>query len=360
MIEHIRNITDYLLSPTDTLRDAMSRLSSGRLQHQFQIVADGDRRLLGTLLDGDIRRGLLAGAGLDDPVSRCMKRNPATGRAGEQKANVNLLHQVVAQTTFLPILDESDVIQEILVGAGPVLAGFRALVMAGGLGSRLGERTRKVPKPLLPVGGKPVLEHILTRLEAASVDDVYVSVHYLADSVDSFLQSRNNKVRVQVLREDDPLGTTGAMGLLPPDTTRDIMVVNGDILTSLDLVAFLDFHQKHQFDATIAVAQHLITIPYGVVRHDKDGQFLGIEEKPTLTNFVAAGIYLLSPQYHALIRPGEKLDMPELLNRGQSMGLSSTLFPIHEYWMDLGKPEDLERAELAHAGGRTPTRNDVA
>lgn len=344
MADHLKDLTPHLLRPDQTVREAMERLSGGRLKYQFLLLADLDGRLMGTVSDGDIRRALLAGADLSAPATRCANQAPMTGSTDTPKENLERLYHIGSQTAYLPIVDRAGVLAEVLVRAGQGIAGCRALIMAGGFGRRLGDRTKDIPKPLLPVGGKPILQHILERLKAASVHEIYVSVHYLADRIERFVSEHGAGLSVELLHEPDPLGTAGAVSLLPPDGGKQIMVINGDVLTSLELESFIDFHQRQDFDATVAVAQHQVTIPFGVVRQGEDGGFLGIDEKPTMTNFVAAGLYLLSPEYHALIRPRENLDMPELLNRGQSIGLTSGLFPLHEYWTDVGSPEDLERA----------------
>jgi dTDP-glucose pyrophosphorylase len=346
----IFEIADYTCSPLTSVRNAMARLGNPNLRFAFQIVVDGDGKLLGTLTDGDIRRALLRGSGLDGPIAHAMQSQPKFGLLGDNGANLSSLRSIGSRTAFLPVLDGARTVREILVLSERGIAEFSALVMAGGFGRRLGEQTLRTPKPLLPVGGKPILEHILDRIEGIGASKVYVSVHHLGEQIESFVKVRRNSGAIGVLREVAPLGTAGALGLLPPEAPSPVLILNGDILTSLDLAAFLDFHASHGHDATIAVAQHQVNIPFGVVRHGDKGQFLGIDEKPTLTNYVAAGIYFLSAAYRALVRADETVDMPELLARGSRIGLNAGLFPIHEYWTDVGRPEDLERARLAVRG----------
>ncbi len=345
---HLRDLTDYACSPQMSLREVMARIGNPALKFAFQIVVGEVGQLLGTITDGDIRRAILRGRTLEEPASAIMQARPKAGRVGSDEANLELLRAMTSRTAFLPLLDERDAVAEVIVLANREAPRFPALIMAGGFGRRLGEYTRNVPKPLLPVGQKPILEHILTRLENEDVGEIYVAVHHLADQIEAFLAQRNNRNPVKILREQAPLGTAGAIGLLGGKATEPILVLNGDIVTSLDLAAFFEFHTRHGYDATIAVAQHRVNIPYGVVRHGAEGQFLGIEEKPTLTNYVAAGIYLLSPEYRALTPAGCSLDMPELLRRGTEIGLTAGLFPIHEYWTDVGRPEDLEEARYRH------------
>jgi dTDP-glucose pyrophosphorylase len=327
------------------MREALERLNSGDLAYKFILVCEAGK-LNGTVTDGDIRRALLRGVRIGDPVSQCMKYDPVVGHVSREADSMRMMREVASLRAFLPVVDDAGIVQFVLVGREEGLPGT-ALIMAGGMGKRLGERTRNIPKPLLPVSGKPILGHILDRLENANVGSIYVSTNYLADKIDAFVATRAGHVPIELLTEREPLGTAGSIGLLPDPMPAPFIVINGDILTKLDFAVFQDFHSRHKNDATIAVAQHQVTVPYGVIRIDDEGQFFGIDEKPTLTQFVAAGIYLLSPEFRALIRSGERLDMPELIERGRRIGLKFGLFPIHEYWTDIGRPEDLENAQLA-------------
>jgi dTDP-glucose pyrophosphorylase len=345
-LEYLTDLGPYRIAPDAPIRVAMERLSSAPVLFKFQVVCDRAGRLLGTVTDGDVRRAILRGIGIGDPVVRCMKENPVVGRFDVAGDYTGSLNNVPSPTTFLPLVDGHGMLRSVVVRSGDRPA-TTALLMAGGLGTRLGARTRDRPKPLLPVGDKPILAHLLDRIEAANTTQVFISVCYLADQIRDFVSGRRNSAKIELLHEADPLGTAGAIGMLPDPMPGPFMVINGDILTQLDFHAFHEFHARHKYDATVAVAQHEVTVPYGVVRTGPDGQFQGIDEKPTLTHFVAAGIYLLSPEFRALVHKGERLDMPRLLDRGRAIGLRTGLFPIHEYWTDVGRPEDLETAQRA-------------
>ena len=206
---------DQYASPMElTLRDAVRRLD--RSGHLFQVVVDSAGKLAGTLTDGDVRRAMLRGVALDATVSEAMNQAPIAGRTGAERANLDKLATIGLAVPFLPILDDNGAVCEILLAAMTPQTGVHALVMAGGSGRRLGARTRTVPKPLLPVGGKPILEHVLSRLESAEVSDITVSVHYLAGQIEQFLAARDNRARIVTLHEDRPLGTAGALGRLAP------------------------------------------------------------------------------------------------------------------------------------------------
>lgn len=340
-MRRIRKFEGLTARPDEVLRAVLERLNVA--PHPFQIVLDEAGRVLGTLTDGDVRRGMLAGATLADPVARCMHRDPKLARAGDPSAP-----DLLREWPFVPLVDEAGRLVEILAPTHDESHIAGALVMAGGMGSRLGERTVSVPKPLLPVGGKPILEHILAALEAVRCPRIWVSVHYLAHRIEEFLRQRQNAAEVRVVHETQRLGTAGALGILPERPTGPLLVLNGDVLTRVDFTALDAFHRRHNHDATLAVAHHEVQVPYGVVRHDKAGLFQGIDEKPVLRHFVAAGIYYLGPEVVALAPPHTRMDMPELLNEARRLGLRIGLFPIHEYWADVGRPEDLDAADAYH------------
>ncbi|HEX9648810.1 MAG TPA: sugar phosphate nucleotidyltransferase [Alphaproteobacteria bacterium] len=342
-------LTDFaaiVCAPDTTVRRAMERMTeTGNL---FQVVADRTGRVLGTVTDGDVRRAILSGVAVEESIVRIMQREPVIGRIDRLDANRDLLEwlrRASPHAAFLPVVDESGTLREILAFADVESEPPAALIMAGGLGRRLGERTRDLPKPLLPVGGKPIVERLIARLEETQVRRVYIAVHYLADKIAEFAAGRPGIAELSILREDEPLGTAGAIGRIDDLPAGGLLVLNGDVLTDVDYGALVSFHRRNRHDGTVAVAQYQVDVPYGVVRHNDDGLFLGIQEKPCMHYFVAAGIYLLSPEFCALVRPDQRLDMPDLMELGRGAGLRVGLFPIHEYWKDLGRPQDLETAE---------------
>lgn len=342
-IIHANDLDPYLLVRGLPIRDALLRLNAA--PNPFLLVVDQNRVLLGTVTDGDVRRALLRGVSLDNAVDQCMRGDFISGRAGSDRASHDLMMHGERWITFLPVLDEKGVIAEVIVRdfGGPDIA--HALVMAGGFGKRLGERTRETPKPLLPVGGRPILDRILSTLEESRVRNVYISVHYLADQIRQFVKDRPNRAAVNLIEEDEPLGTAGALGRLRVTDRSPLLVMNGDVITNVDFTALHEFHVRHGLDATIGVARYDVDIPFGVVRYGEGGAFVGIEEKPRISNFIAAGLYYLSPEFVALVPSNRPMDMPELLNLGKTIGLKIGLFPIHEYWTDIGRADDLESAQ---------------
>jgi dTDP-glucose pyrophosphorylase len=319
-------------------------------QHKFQLVLGDRGELLGTITDGDIRRAMLRGVRLQDPVSECMRADPAVGRLGADDENTQKLHAVKGYEPFLPVTDDTGAVRELWILSETESPIGAALVMAGGFGKRLGHYTESTPKPLLPVGGRPIVERIIDSLEDIGVVEIYVSVHYLPEQFEAYLEQRDNRARINLIVESEPLGTAGAVGTLPAPHDGSLLVLNGDVLTRTDFVALDAFHRRHGHQATLGVTPYEVDIPFGVVRQTADGIFAGIDEKPRLTHFVAAGIYYLSNEIRALVPPAAHMDMPELLNRASSIGLQVGLFPIHEYWVDVGRPDDLVAARHDHEG----------
>lgn len=338
----ITNISEYACDASATVRNVLERINAS--PYLFQIVVDADGHLVGTITDGDIRRGMLQNLGIDDLAKACVQSRPSIGKVGDPVGNRTKLLSIGSTRSFLPILDDEGVVQEILVDAGGPAIGH-AVVMAGGYGRRLGERTRNTPKPLLIVGGKPMLEHVLNRLESAGIGKIHVSVHYLAEQIQTFVESRTNKSDIQVLKEEQPCGTAGALSKLVGNTHSPLLVVNADVITSLDVAALHEFHERHNLDGTVGVARYDVEIPFGVIQQTCEGMFEAIEEKPCISKFIAAGVYYLSLEFLNLVPDDRPMDMPELLNEGKKIGLKIGLFPIHEYWTDVGRPDDLDSAD---------------
>ena len=342
----LNEIDPYLCPAGASVRQALARLNT--TEHLFQVVVDEDQRVVGTVTDGDIRRALLANAGLDGPISACFRADPILGALDDRSGNVVKLQGLSGHSAFIPVVDKAGVVSEILVGRRDRAGISTALVMAGGPGKRLGGRTRKTPKPLLPVGDRPILDHVLSALEEIGVANIFVSVHHMADQIRDYVGARDNHAIVRTLNEKAPLGTVGALASLPKPLTDAVMVVNGDVITRVNFDAMMVFHERHGHDATLCVAKHEVEVPFGVIKQTQDGVFQGIDEKPTIEHFIAAGIYYLSPAVCALVPGDRPMDMPELLNLSRGVGLKIGLFPIYEYWKDVGRPDDLESARRDH------------
>ncbi|MBI4184347.1 MAG: nucleotidyltransferase family protein [Proteobacteria bacterium] len=338
------NIERCLLPPTATIREAVTALEAG--EEKIVVVVDAGRRLLGTVTDGDIRRGILRGHGLDDPVAEVMFRKPDWAPMdARREAMLGIL--AAAQKRQLPLLDaEGRVVDVKLIDelVPPRRPDNWVVLMAGGLGTRLRPLTQEAPKPLLTVGSRPILEIIVSALARAGFSRFFISVNYKAAMVKAhFGDGARFGVRIDYLEEKAALGTAGALSLLPERPTRPLLVMNADLLTKLDFNHLLDFHAESGAEATMCVREFHFQVPYGVV--EIDGQrILGIEEKPEHRFFVNAGIYMLNPGALELLPCGEAIDMTDVFARLIAGGRRTAAFPIREYWLDVGRPDDLKQA----------------
>jgi dTDP-glucose pyrophosphorylase len=338
-----------LLPASATLHQAIHCLDEASLQIVV-VIAEGGR-LLGTLTDGDIRRGLLRGLEMGSPVESIIHRDPLVvpphwGRdIVLQLMQANKVHQ-------LPVVDESGSVVGLHLWDELLAPSKRSnvmIIMAGGRGTRLGEYTDHCPKPLLPVGDKPMLEHIIERAKAEGFEHFVLAVHYLGQMIeDHFGNGSKLQVNIQYLREQTPLGTAGALGLLHARPSAPFLVTNGDVLTDIRYGEMLDFHIRHGATATMAVRLHEWQHPFGVVKTN-GVDIIGFEEKPIARSHINAGIYALEPAVLDSIGANEHCDMPTLFARVQNKLARTIVYPMHEPWLDVGRPSDLETARSVHS-----------
>jgi len=247
----------------------------------------------------------------------------------------------------LPVIDERGrlvelAVEDILARSDSV--GVPALIMAGGEGRRLRPLTTDVPKPLLHVGEKPMLEIVIDQCATVGIQTIYISVNYRAEQIKQRIGDGSRwGIVVEYLEEESPLGTGGALGLLPKPSDRPLLVINGDVLTRVDFSHLLDFHSNHQAVATVCTRVQETQIPFGVVESN-GASFLDICEKPTLRHMVSAGVYVISPQIVTLVERNIRVDMPDVIRMATSHG-PVMVFPIHEYWSDVGSHEALRQAK---------------
>lgn len=337
-----------VILPTASIRDALQALDKSALQIAF--VVDEKNCLLGAVTDGDIRRSLLRGGELSQPVTTVMNNHPIVALQGTDST---VLLQRMRDKTIrqIPLVDQ----ESRLVG----LARMEELLyrpqrdnvvvlMAGGLGTRLRPLTDKIPKPLLKVGAKPILETILENFLDAGFYQFYFAVNYKSQMIEDYFGNGSRfGAEIQYLHENKRMGTAGALYFLPELPKKPIIVMNGDLLTKVDFGALLDYHVEEKAAATMAVRDYNYQVPYGVV--DFDGERIAaIREKPTYSFFVNAGIYVLSPEAVAYVNKEEFFDMPQLFEVLVTEGKKTTVYPIREYWLDIGRMDDFERAQEAY------------
>lgn len=332
------------LVPSTPALEAMRIIDRGAAQ--IALVVDEHQRLLGTLTDGDIRRGLLHGETLEAPAERLMNRNFRFVRSSEDQAMVlgMMRREVLRQ---IPVLDENDRVVKLLLLhelLNPSQISNSVVIMAGGKGTRLRPHTEHCPKPMLPVGNKPMLEILLEQCIANGFRTFYFSVNYLKDRIIDYFQDGSAwGVSIEYLMEEEPLGTAGSLQLLPDSLTEPFLVLNGDVLTNFKPNHLLHFHADHQAKATLCVREHEQTVPFGVVQTN-GVELTGFEEKPTFLHQVNAGVYVIDPQLLPLLPPHKFTDMPSFLQAAKEAGHRVAVCPIHEYWLDVGRPEALEQA----------------
>jgi dTDP-glucose pyrophosphorylase len=340
----MKNWRSAIITSERSIRQAMEAIDKSSLQ--IALVVDGNEHLVGTVTDGDIRRGLLRGLNLDSPAQQVMNTKPKFARQGVSRAElIELLRR--HDLHHLPLVDaagrlvglESDV--ELYEGAEK---DNWVVLMAGGLGQRLRPLTEETPKPLLPVGDRPLLEIIINRFTAQGFRKFFISVNYRADLVEAhFGDGAKFGAEIRYLREDQPLGTGGAVGLLPERPTAPFVVMNGDLLTTINFESLVDFHQQHAADLTLCVRRYSHQIPYGVAEI-QGGEVVSIVEKPNHECFISGGIYVLSPAVFDRLSPQRRIDMPDLMRELIAEKRRVTAFPVTEFWIDIGRIEDLERA----------------
>jgi dTDP-glucose pyrophosphorylase len=347
----MKNWETVLISPQSTLLDAMAALDRGGLQ--IAVVVNEKRRVLGTLTDGDIRRALLRQLPMSTPARDIMGRYPETAPASASKEEV-LARMERRRLLQIPIVDEQDrivslqTLQDLLQ---PKHRENSVLLMAGGFGKRLHPLTDNCPKPMLNVGDKPILEIIIENFVAAGFYRFFISTHYRSEMIRERIgDGRRWNIEVKYVHEDQPLGTGGALGLLPKTQIRESMIVmNGDLLTNLDFNKLLDFHDEHDGVATMCVREYKHCVPYGVI--ESDGlSVTSMVEKPEYLYFINAGIYVLAPSVLDTVVENQRIDMPALLEQRLKVGERVNIFPVHEYWLDIGSLEDFRRAQAQAAG----------
>lgn len=342
----MRNWKAITIRPETRLESAIATLDYGGLR--IVLVTDENDRLLGTITDGDIRRALLRHQQMDTPVSKVMCATPCVAES----------HW--ARKKILSIMEKNELLQIPVVDSQHRVIGLETLhnmlenkrhdnpvfLMAGGFGRRLHPLTENCPKPMLRVGGKPILELILESFIDLGFHRFFISTHYLPEIIKTYFgDGRKWGVSIRYVHEESPLGTAGALGLLPHnEIDLPIILMNGDLLTRMDYQSLLDFHQQHTATATMCVRQYESQVPYGVIQ-SQGHRILEIVEKPIQRFFINAGIYVLSSELVKSVGYRQNLDMPALLEREIAAGRDVCMFPVHEYWLDIGRMDDFNRAQ---------------
>ena len=340
--EKVRNICTLASS---SLRQALGLLEENH--KEIVLVVDERGHLLGTITDGDARRAVLKGHGLDEAVKEIMHSTPVTGGPGMgRREGLNLMkkHRILQ----LPIIDENGMVLDLLLLSEMVQdiqAGAKAVIMAGGSGSRLRPLTNEIPKPLLPVAGRPILELIVDQLLETGIGTIFITTHYKADLIENhFRTAAYAGVDLRFVREKEPLGTAGSLRLIRDQLDCPFLLMNADILTRLSFSDLLSAHREKQASVTLAVKKQEVQIPYGVVESDREGRIRKLVEKPLLSFNFNIGIYAIGPEVLEHIAADGALDITELISILLSKGLLVHDYPVDDYWIDIGRISDYEKA----------------
>jgi len=342
----MKNWEATLVHPATSLREALEIID--RLGCQIVLVVDENRKLLGTLSDGDIRRALLAGGMLSDKVASAMYQQPTVAASSQTRAaRLRIMKHLGLHQ--LPIVNQ----QNSVVGLDLIDDFFETpqrdewvIIMAGGLGSRLNQLTKDMPKPMLKVGSKPILETILCNFIEQGFQQFYLAVNYKAEQIEQYFGDGSAfGVTINYLKENKRMGTAGALSLLPKMPEYPCVVTNGDLLTRENFATMVEQHLSEQADATMGVRNYEMQVPFGVVR-EQEGRICAIEEKPVQYFTVSAGMYVLSPNILSLLPQDTYYDMPELFEKAIQTGLHIRCHRVESYWLDIGRPAEYERANL--------------
>ena len=339
------NWEKILILPTQSIREALKVIDEQ--SSRIALVTDENKKLLGTVTDGDIRRALLKSTSIDEEVRHIMNPHPLTIAEGENDEKVKTeMHR--RGILSVPVVHQGRVVGLKSVIEQNTTDSFEnpIFLMAGGFGTRLRPLTNDCPKPLLKVGDKPILEITLRNFISYGFKNFYISTHYMPEKIQEYFGNGDKwGVNIKYVYEEEPLGTGGALSLLPKDLMQlPLIMINGDILTNINYNKLLSFHNSNSADATMCVREYEYQIPYGVISAEGN-RVVKMVEKPVQQFYVNAGIYVLNPDIISLVNDNQKIDMPTLLEQKMEQGGTVNMFPIHEYWLDIGRMDDFEKAQ---------------
>ena len=340
----MKNYKNILLKPTSTIKEALNIIDRGAMQ--IALVVDENEKLLGTLTDGDIRRGLLNNLSLDESIETIIFKTPTVCTTEDTKEKIleialaKKLHQI-------PIVDKNGKlvgIKEVDELLKPEYKSNRVVLMVGGLGTRLRPLTDNTPKPMLKVGNKPILETIILNFKKYGFVNIILCVSYKAEMIEAYFKDGSEfGVNIEYVHENKRMGTAGALSLAKEKLTEPFFVMNGDLLTNINFENMMEYHLSNNSIATMGVREYDFQVPYGVIK-TKGRDIISIEEKPVHHFLVSGGIYILSPKVLKYIPKDEYYDMPTLFEKIIEEKEKSISFIIHDYWLDIGRIEEFEKA----------------
>lgn len=332
----------HAISGSTNVRDALKAINQLSGESMTLFVLDIEGKLAGTVTDGDIRRALIAGADLCDPVERVMYTSYLTVNPGDDLCLV-IAEGRKRRIGLLPIVDQGHIIDIIDLHALKTRLPIDAVLMAGGKGERLRPLTEHTPKPLLPVGEKAIIDYNVDELESCGVERIFVTVNYLAHKIESHFSKRNGRSRITCVREPKRLGTMGSLALVEGLESENVLMMNSDLLTTLDFEQLYLHHKRSNADLTIAAVPYTVSVPFAIMQMDGN-MVRGLEEKPTYNYFANGGVYLMRRDVISRIERGEYLDAPDFISTLIADGGRVGCFPMEGTWIDIGSPDDYRYA----------------
>lgn len=334
----------HLISPNKSIKESLSQLDKLAID-SILFVVDDKLKLIGSLTDGDVRRGLINGVKLDDEISKIIQKNPKYIYKSNKDIN-KIIELRDRNFNIIPVLDENhkvvDVINFRLLHS---LIPADVVIMAGGKGTRLLPLTKNVPKPMLKIGDKPIMEYNLDRLSFYGFKNFWISVNYLKEQIEEYFGNGINKnINIKYIHEKNKLGTIGAVSKIDNFQNQNVLITNSDILTKINYEDFyLDFINKNA-DISIVCVPYKINIPFGVIESNND-QIINISEKPTYTYYSNAGIYLIKKKYFKYIPKNQFFNATQLIDKLISKNLKVVSYPLNKYWLDIGRKQDFNKAK---------------
>lgn len=332
----------HLIKTVASVKEALKALNDLSGESMTLFAIDDDGRLAGTVTDGDIRRALIRGVAVSDPVSKAMQKKFLAARPGDDLCAL-MAEGRRRNIRLLPVLKEGKIAEVIDLKTVKTHLPIDAVLMAGGRGERLRPLTLKTPKPLLPVGGKPIIDYNIDELEQCGVKRIFVTTNYLADKIEKHFSHRKGLATVECVREPKRLGTIGSLSLIEGLKSDHVLLMNSDLLTTIDFEALYLHHLRHKADLTIAGVPYTVSVPYAVMRI-KNNRVQSLEEKPTYNYFANGGVYIMKRRLIEKLAKGEYMDAPDFISTLIGDGGKVGCYPFEGTWIDIGTPDDYRYA----------------
>ena len=332
----------HIISTEASVKEALKALNSLSGDSMTLFAVDSQGRLGGSVTDGDIRRALIRGVKVDDPVKKAMHRKFLAASPGDDMCRL-IAEGRKRNLGLLPVLKEGRIVELINLKCVKTMLPIDAVLMAGGRGERLRPLTLKTPKPLLPVGGKPIIDYNIDELEHCGVERIFVTTNYMAEKIEKYLSQRSGRAAVQCVREPKRLGTMGSLSLIDDIRSENVLMMNSDLLTDIDFEALYTHHVSHKSDLTIAGVPYTVSVPYALMRI-KGGRVKSLEEKPTYNYFANGGVYIIKKKLIDRLEKGEYMDAPDFISTLISSGGKVGCYPVEGTWIDIGTPDDYRYA----------------